>query len=165
MKKIRVEMELPEEVWRKCTVQAAEAGITFDKMLQQFVTDLGDNKRPCYIRAARWMEYCTLLMSAEASFLRHLEACGNVQEVLNLHYSIQDLLLDLKDNGPLEQIVIREDIAYYSDQLRRYFGDYECYHAHPEHRADKTLAAGMARVLAWSKRKWELVKQQGAERP
>ena len=70
MKKIRVEMELPEEVWRKCTVQAAEAGITFDKMLQQFVTDLGDNKRPCHIRAARWMEYCTLLMSAEASFLR-----------------------------------------------------------------------------------------------
>ena len=41
MKKIRVEMELPDEVWRKCTVRAAEAGLTFEEMLKRFAESLG----------------------------------------------------------------------------------------------------------------------------
>lgn len=28
MKKIRLEMDVPEETWRKCAVQAAEAGLS-----------------------------------------------------------------------------------------------------------------------------------------
>ena len=34
MKKIRLEMDVPEETWRKCAVQAAEAGLTFEELVK-----------------------------------------------------------------------------------------------------------------------------------
>ena len=69
----------------------------------------------------------------------------------------------LKINGPMAQIAVRTDIAYFSEQLRERFTLYK--HWNLDRYEDETLAAGMKRVLEWRSRKWELVKQQGAERP
>ena len=49
MKKIRLEMDVPEETWRKCAVQAAEAGLTFEELVKRMVTDLGDDDQECLL--------------------------------------------------------------------------------------------------------------------
>ena len=163
MKKIRVEMEVPEGVWRKCTVRAAEAGLTFEEMLKRFAEGLGCFMEQGHKNAALWMDDCITSEIPGYTFLRFLVTAGYVDTVLDLHDSIQDLLKDLEDNEPMAQIVVRKDIEYFSEQLRELFARYKS--RYPYGGADETLAAGMKRVLDWRSRKWELVKQQGAERP
>ena len=63
----------------------------------------------------------------------------------------------------MDQIDIRKNIVYLSAKLREHYYCYQTWYG--DKCVDKTLAAGMARILAWRKRKWELVKQQGAEHP
>lgn len=163
MKKIRVEMELPDEVWRKCTVRAAEAGLTFEEMLKRFAESLGCFIEHGHNKAVQWMGDCMESELQEYTFLRFLAASGYLETVLGLHDSIQDCLEDLKINEPMDQIDVRKNIAYFSEQLREHFTYYK--HWYSDGYKDETLAAGMKRVLEWRSRKWELVKQQGAEHP
>ena len=98
MKKIRVEMELPDEVWRKCTVRAAEAGLTFEEMLTRFAERLGCFIEHGHNKAVQWMGDCMESEFQEYTFLRFLAASGYLETVLGLHDSIQDCLEDLKIN-------------------------------------------------------------------
>lgn len=163
MKKIRVEMELPDGVWRKCTVRAAEAGLTFEEMLKRFAESLGCFTEQGHGKAVAWTYNCITAELPENTFLLYLVTTGYLETVLELHDSIQDCLEDLKINEPMDQIDVRMDIAYFSGQLRERFSLYK--HWNLDRYEDETLAAGMKRVLEWRHRKCELVKQQGAERP
>ena len=76
MKKIRVEMELPDEVWRKCTVRAAEAGLTFEEMLKRFAESLGCFIEHGHNKAVQWMGDCMESEFQEYTYLRFLAASG-----------------------------------------------------------------------------------------
>lgn len=163
MKKVRVEMELPDEVWRKCTVRAAEAGVTFEEMLKRFAESLVCFTEQGHGKAVAWTYNCITAELPENIFLLYLVTTGYLETVLELHDSIQDCLEDLKINEPMDQIDVRKNIAYFSEQLREHFTYYK--HWYSDGYKDETLAAGMKSVLEWRSRKWELVKQQGAEHP
>lgn len=163
MKKIRLEMEVPEEVWRKCAVQAAEAGLTFEELVKRMVTDLGAYDQKCHAEAKSWMAACVSSTFSAPTFLKYLDSSFELEYVLGLHDAIQDHLYDLQDNDPMDQIDVRDGIAWLSSQLRDHYHHYRVWYG--DECVDKTLAAGMARILAWRKKKWDLVKQQGAVRP
>lgn len=163
MKKIRLEMDVPEETWRKCAVQAAEAGLTFEELVKRMVTDLGDDDQECHAEANSWMAACVSLTFTGATFLSYLDSRHELWDAIGIHNSLQDCVSDLNNNDPVDQIDIRKNIVYLSAKLREHYYCYQTWYG--DKCVDKTLAAGMARILAWRKRKWDLVKQQGAVRP
>ena len=132
-------------------------------MLKRFAESLGCFIEQGHNKAVSWTYDCITAELPENTFLLYLVTTGYLEIVLELHDSIQDCLEDLKINGPMAQIAVRTDIAYFSEQLRERFTLYK--HWNLDRYEDETLAAGMKRVLEWRRRKCELVKQQGAERP
>ena len=89
MKKIRVEMDLPDEVWRTCTVRAAEAGLTFEEMLKRFAESLGCFTEQGHGKAVAWTYNCITAGLPENTFLLYLVTTGYLETVLELHDSIQ----------------------------------------------------------------------------
>ena len=109
------------------------------------------------------MAACVSLTFTGATFLSYLDSRHELWDAIGIHNSLQDCVSDLNNNDPVDQIDIRKNIVYLSAKLREHYYCYQTWYG--DKCVDKTLAAGMARILAWRKRKWELVKQQGAEHP
>lgn len=126
-------------------------------------TDLGDDDQECHAEASSWMAACVSLTFTGATFLSYLDSRHELWDAIGIHNSLQDCVSDLNNNDPVDQIDIRKNIVYLSAKLREHYYCYQTWYG--DKCVDKTLAAGMARILAWRKRKWELVKQQGAEHP
>ena len=124
MKKIRLEMDVPEETWRKCAVQAAEAGLTFEELVKRMVTDLGDDDQECHAEASSWMAACVSLTFTGATFLSYLDSRHELWDAIGIHNSLQDCVSDLNNNDPVDQIDIRKNIVYLSAKLREH---YYCY--------------------------------------
>ena len=129
---------------------------TFEELVKRMVTDLGDDDQECHAEASSWMAACVSLTFTGATFLSYLDSRHELWDAIGIHNSLQDCVSDLNNNDPVDQIDIRKNIVYLSAKLREHYYCYQTWYG--DKCVDKTLAAGMARILAWRKRKWDLVK-------
>lgn len=142
---------MQESVWKEFCRLAAAVAMDPRYLIAQMVTDLVDEDREGHEAADKWLEHWKRDTYADTSFVSYLFLVGGgPEEVLQLHDNIQSALGDLECNEADAQIVIREEIGEYMDQLREWHRQYIDYYG--DRRADKTLAEAMGRLILWRAR-------------
>lgn len=160
MKKVTLEVTVPEEVWRRATVEAAGGNQTLNAMVADFLTDVSKFDEERSKVASKWIRRWSASKMPENTFLQYALKTGKIEDVLDTHDYIQDRLEDLKENDPEDCDEIKVDIVHFKEYLCKIYARYT---EKVENYEDKTLAAAMARFFEWRKKKWDLVEQKKAE--